>query len=89
MLKPSTGDFVFADFKTDLESIIDRGLATALVYGDAGQSRWLFHTKGVGLVTSHKFPLPFLPKATIRVSGHLPHSYVHMSRLVIIIIRGY
>lgn len=32
---PSSGDFVFADFKKDLEDIIDRGMATALVYGDA------------------------------------------------------
>lgn len=48
-----TGDFVFADFKADLERIIDRGMATALVYGDADYICNWFGGEAISLQMNH------------------------------------
>lgn len=49
-----TGDFVFVDFLQDLEEIIDRGMATALVYGDADYICNWFGGQAVSLALEHK-----------------------------------
>lgn len=54
MLTFFTGDFVFADFQQDLEDIIDRGMATALVYGDADYICNWFGGQAVSLALEHK-----------------------------------
>lgn len=55
----STGDFVFADFKEDLERIIDRGMATAMVYGDADYICNWFGGQAVSLEMEHETAAQF------------------------------
>lgn len=62
-----TGDFVFADFKTDLERIIDRGMATALVYGDADYICNWFGGQAISLALEHE------TSAQFRASNYTPY----------------
>lgn len=77
MLIQSTGDFVFADFKTDLERIIDLGMATALVYGDAGESQFsnlfVFRTKKSVPDSKAHTPTPFLAVIESQRLSSVPH----------------
>lgn len=54
-----SGDFVFADFKTDLERIIDRGMAVALVYGDADYICNWFGGQAISLALEHETSAEF------------------------------
>lgn len=53
VLTMTAGDWVFDDFQDDLERIIDRGMATALLYGDADYICNWFGGEEISLQMNH------------------------------------